>query len=174
MRKLKILLALLWAYAFSVDAQNITYLPLYTDEDITTKTVNTALSVGFTAGALNVSPTGGASYTIPIALPPGTKGVVPSLSIGYSSQGGNGIMGMGWNISGLSAITRTGKNIHYDGQITAVKLNSEDFYALDGNRLEPNAAGTAYNTKMETFSVITATKNNVSNPEWFSVKTKAE
>lgn len=91
MQKLKLLMAFLWACVLTVSAQNVQYLPLCTDADITGKTVNTALPVGFTAGALNVSPTGGANYTIPITLPPGTKGVVPSLSIGYNSQGGNGI-----------------------------------------------------------------------------------
>jgi RHS repeat-associated protein len=169
MRKIKIILALLWAYALTMSAQDIQYLPLHDDAAINGKTVNTALPVGFTAGALNVSPTGGASYTIPIALPPGTKGVVPSLSIGYNSQGGNGIMGMGWNIAGLSAITRTGKNIHYDGQVSPVKLGSEDYFALDGNRLE-SVSGNVYNTKMETFSKITT---NGTNPDWFKVETKS-
>jgi RHS repeat-associated protein len=172
MRKIKIMLALLWAYTLTVSAQDIQYLPLYTDADINGKTVNTNLSVGFTAGSLNVSPTGGASYTIPIALPPGTKGVVPSVSIGYNSQGGNGIMGMGWNIAGLSAITRTGKNLHYDGQIAPVELNSNDFYTLDGNRLEATSAN-VYSTKTETFSKITATTSTYGNPEWFKVKTKS-
>lgn len=172
MRKIKIMLTLLWAYALTVSAQDVQYLPLYTDADINGKTVNTELPVGFTAGALNVSPTGGASYTIPIALPPGTKGVVPSLSIGYNSQGGNGIMGMGWNIAGLSAITRTGKNLHYDGQVSSVKLGYEDYFALDGNRLEASSEG-IYNTKVETFSKITPFGNSVSNPEWFKVETKS-
>jgi hypothetical protein len=172
MRKIKIMFTLLWAYALSVSAQDIQYLPLNTDADINGKTVDTDLPVGFTAGALNVSPTGGASYTIPIALPPGTKGVVPSLSIGYNSQGGNGIMGMGWNIAGLSAITRTGKNIHYDGQVSPVQLNSNDFYALDGNRLESTSTN-VYSTKMETFSKITSFGGSADSPDWFKVETKS-
>jgi RHS repeat-associated protein len=174
MRKIKIMLALLWAYALTVSAQDIQYLPLNNDAAISGKTVNTSpnFAVGFTAGALNVSPTGGASYTIPIALPPGTKGVVPSVSIGYNSQGGNGIMGMGWNIAGLSAISRTGKNMHYDGRVAPIELNSNDFYALDGNRLEATATN-IYSTKMETFSKITATTNTYGNPEWFKVETKS-
>jgi RHS repeat-associated protein len=172
MRKIKIMLALLWAYALTMSAQDIQYLPLHDDAAINGKTVNTALPVGFTAGALNVSPTGGASYTIPIALPPGTKGVVPSISIGYNSQGGNGIMGMGWNIAGLSAITRTGKNLHYDGEVTAVKLNYEDYFALDGNRLEATSAG-IYNTKAETFSKVAPFGSSADSPNWFKVETKS-
>jgi hypothetical protein len=64
-------------------------------------------AVGSTEGVFNVSDLGGANYTIPIKVPEGIGGVQPSLSINYSSQGGNGIMGMGWSLSsGASIITR--------------------------------------------------------------------
>lgn len=145
----------------TIKAQTVQYLPLYTDNDLATRTLNTSLPVGTSAGALDVSASGGASYTIPISLPPGTKGVVPSVTIGYNSQGGNGIMGMGWNLGAVSAITRTGKNFKYDGVVTPINNNYLDLFALDGNRLELTSAtyydqnGATYATKMETFAKIT-------------------
>ena len=171
MKKLFILTTLLCAFVMALHAQNVQYLPLYTEGAFSAKGVDIELPVGYTAGAINVSPTGGASYTIPITLPPGTKGVVPSVSVVYSSQGGNGMMGLGWNIAGLSAISRTGKNMHYDGEVSPVKLNIEDFFALDGNRLEADATS-IYHTKMETFSKITPYGNSVGNPSWFKVEAK--
>ena len=45
--------------------------------------------VGTTPGSFNVA-NGAASYSIPITVPPGINGIAPSLSLTYSSQGGNG------------------------------------------------------------------------------------
>src|SRR4029079_5669610 len=50
-------------------------------------------------GQFSVGPTGAASYSIPIALPPGTGGMTPSLALDYSSQGTNGLVGMGWTLA---------------------------------------------------------------------------
>ena len=157
---------------YAIKAQNVQYLPLYDASTFSAKNIDTDLPVGYTAGAVNVSPTGGVSYSIPITLPPGTKGVVPSVSVGYNSQGGNGMMGMGWNISGLSAISRTGTNMYLDGKVSPVKLNYEDFFVLDGNRLEWDAATNSYKTKMETFAKITSFGNSADSPDWFKVESK--
>src|SRR5207245_269243 len=49
--------------------------------------------------------TGTATFTVPIALPPGRRGTQPGLSFGYSSSGGNGVLGIGWSV-GVPFIAR--------------------------------------------------------------------
>src|SRR5687767_379737 len=58
------------------------------------------------AGSVSASG-GGASYTVPISIPNGTKGVAPQVSVTYSSQGGegNGFAGYGWTLSPISQIS---------------------------------------------------------------------
>jgi RHS repeat-associated protein len=54
----------------------------------------------FSVNAVN----GSASFSIPLPFSP-ARGAVPALSLSYNSGGGNGIFGLGWNIS-LSSIKR--------------------------------------------------------------------
>ncbi|MFK8299019.1 FG-GAP-like repeat-containing protein, partial [Capnocytophaga cynodegmi] len=94
-----------------------------------------SVAEGLTAGNLSVSPTGAAIYSIPITVPPGLQGVAPTLSINYNSQAGNGMAGYGWNVSGISVITRVGSTLYHDGYISEVNLTPTDRFALDGQRL---------------------------------------
>ncbi|ROI06747.1 hypothetical protein EGI16_02245 [Chryseobacterium sp. G0240] len=74
---------------------------------------------------------GDASADYPIRVPAGIGGLQPSVSIGYSSAGGNGWMGDGWNINGLSSITvdtKWGTPMFDGGKET-------ELYSLDGEML---------------------------------------
>jgi len=72
--------------------------------------INPASASGMsTPVGFNVNETGAANLNIPIEIPPGTAGIAPSLSLNYTSQGGNGLLGMGWSLGGLSAIYRCGR-----------------------------------------------------------------
>lgn len=90
-------------------------------------------------GVVDVSPTGAATYQIPIQVSPGSNGMQPNLSIVYSSQSGNGLLGMGWNLSGLSAISRENKNQYYDNTVGPITLGVNDALSLDGTRLIYNS-----------------------------------
>lgn len=120
--------------------------------------------VGITEGQLSVSLTGGATYAVPIAVPPGINGVVPQVSLAYNSQSGNGMAGYGWNISGVSSITRIPSTKFHDGTIDAVDFDYLDRFAFDGQRLILKSgtygmAGAVYETenfsnlKIETYSI---------------------
>jgi RHS repeat-associated protein len=93
------------------------------------------IDAGRTAATLDVSASGGATFSVPITLPPGLGNTVPQLALAYNSQGGLGTAGYGWNISGLSAISRIPSTTFHDGQISGVDFNEHDRFALDGQRL---------------------------------------
>ena len=94
--------------------------------------------VGKIPGELNVNPSGAATYTIPISCPPGINGMQPNLSLVYNSQSGNGIAGWGWNLGGLSMISRVPKNYYYDNEKSGIIWDKYSPLALDGQRLVVN------------------------------------
>jgi len=141
--------------------------------DPETRILNYNFPVGTTPGQASVSLTGGATYTIPIFSPPGTAGMQPSVSLVYNSQSGNGIAGYGWNIAGLSSITRVGHTIYHDGAVKGVDF-VDDHFALDGQRLIKvegiyGADGTTYYTEVFNGSKIISHGATGMGPEWFEV-----
>ncbi|MGK4003467.1 SpvB/TcaC N-terminal domain-containing protein [Sorangium sp. So ce1036] len=55
-------------------------------------------------GSGEVRADGSYHYALPLEVPPGRGEVTPQLSLEYSSRAGNGPLGVGWNVGGLSAI----------------------------------------------------------------------
>ncbi len=90
--------------------------------------------VGTIPGALTVSSTGAAIYSIPIELPPGIAGMVPEIGLVYNSQGDDGIMGKGWALGGISAITRTCNSYYFNGFLKEVNF-TDDQLVLDGQKM---------------------------------------
>ncbi|MBP3726694.1 MAG: hypothetical protein J6I60_05710, partial [Bacteroidaceae bacterium] len=74
----------------------------------------------------NVSALGGATTTVSFRLPAGVGGMVPEVGLVYNSQGGNGIAGMGWSISGLSVITRGARTVWHDGAARGIGYTPDD------------------------------------------------
>ena len=146
---------------------------------VCTQNAFAALTPGSITGNFSVSESGAASYSVPIAVPPGTAGMEPRLSLNYSSQGGNGIAGVGWSLGGLSAITRCPQTIVHDGAMRGVELDANDRFCLDGQRLilvsgaTYGAVGAEYRTEIESFSKIVSIGGTAGDPQSFFVKTKA-
>ncbi len=133
----------------------------------TTAPTGYSTEVGTTEGQLSVSLSGAATYNIPIMVPAGINGVVPQVSLAYNSQGGNGMAGYGWNIAGISKITRIPTTKYHDGTIDGVDFDNLDRFAFDGQRLVVKsgtsgtygANGTVYET--ENFSNVKITSYGV-------------
>jgi len=102
----------------------------------------------------NVSPTGAFTYSVPLNLPPGIGELMPGLAISYNSQGGNGLLGVGWSMSGLSSITRGTKTLFHNGKVEPVDFVDDAFY-LDGQRLF-DVGGNMYNSEVKNFAIIRA------------------
>jgi len=140
--------------------------------------INKAKSVGSIMGRPSVNQTGGFTYSIPITVPVGTKGMIPQLSINYNSQSANGILGPGWSLSELRSISRTTPTIYHNFKDKGVKLNNQDIFTLLGNRCialsgQPNGGnGTEYRTREETYSKIVSHGVEGSGPQWFEVTKK--
>lgn len=165
-------------FSFNANAQSISYSELYTNSTFGRTTVDlTSNPVGTIEGASGTSPSGAATYTIPIQCAPGTNGMVPSLSIVYNSQGGNGILGQGWNLAGLSAITRAGWDDYHHGKVAPICYSNSDAFLLDGAYLYSAAgsyggSGTKYTTEAESYSVTTSFGSVGGGPDYFTVVNK--
>jgi len=112
---------------------NPTADPSITPDQLTA--INTNLAVGQIPISSSVSPNGAKCYNVPIEIVPGRQGFQPNISLSYNSQGGNGLVGMGWSISGLSSIERVNKNMFFDGTDDVPNLKDKDAFMLDGVRL---------------------------------------
>jgi len=136
---------------------------------------------GYTQGEFSVNESGAATYSIPIQIPPATAGMAPELSLSYSSQSGNGLLGTGWSLNGLSAISRCGKNINTDGIYRGVDLSTNDRFCVDGQRLINvsgvsdvyGSSGTVYRTEMDSYTTYISYGSQGSGPAYFEAITKS-
>lgn len=131
--------------------------------------------VGCTEGEFTVTPLGQANYDIPIPAIPGTGGMVPHLSITYNSSNRSGLLGYGFDLTGLSLIGRVPQNLALDGKVGEVTFTAADRFALDGVRLVKtdsiNALQRVYSTEMKNYARITA-YGSEGDPTSFTVETK--
>lgn len=129
--------------------------------------------VGKTDDDFQITPTGQVAYDIPIPALPGTGGMKPCLSVNYSSSTKDGLLGYGFDLDGLSVISRTPADMFHDGMARAVTFTGYDSFSLDGQRLIPTPfGGSDYVTEINNFAKVTATYDK-GVPKTFTVKTKS-
>src|SRR5580658_2683503 len=83
----------------------------------------TTAPAGTIPGSFSVTSTGEATYVMPLVTVPGRAGVEPRLSLTYDSSGEDGVLGAGFSLTGLSAITRCPQNLAQDGVIRDVRYD---------------------------------------------------
>jgi YD repeat-containing protein len=155
-----------------------------------------AVLPGSLPGEVSVTNSGAAVYSIPISVPAGTGGVQPSLAFQFNSQGGNGLLGVGWSLAGLSAIQRVPSNPYLDLPFGArdaavdgfvanpstfssrgLLFTNADRFALDGQPLVPvsganGAHNTEYRTELDSFVRVRSYGSQSGGPSYFVVETK--
>lgn len=134
---------------------------------------NTNGVVGSLGGNVDVSLLGGAIYSIPIDLPQGLGSIQPQLSVYYNNQSKNGPLGWGWNLGGLSSISRIGSTLYHDGYIGV-----DNRFCLDGQRLLKTSTGNyggngvSYRTEQDQLSkIVSYQETGFSGPSYFKVWT---
>lgn len=137
--------------------------------------VRAGTAVGWTPGEFAVDPSGAAAYSIPINVPPGVNGVSAKVSLQYSSRGGNGLLGVGWSLGGLSAISRCPATFEPDAFSDAADFDGNDRFCLDGQKLLKysgatyGAVGAEYRTEIESFQKVISTGGAAGDPASFTV-----
>jgi hypothetical protein len=63
--------------------------------------------------------------------------VEPRLALSYDGAEKDGAFGVGFSLTGPSAITRCPKNLARDGEIRDVRYDADDALCLDDKRLAP-------------------------------------
>ncbi len=133
--------------------------------------------VGSLPGQFSVE-SGAATYSIPLALPSGIAGMQPELAISYNSNGGSGLLGVGFSLDGLSVISRCPATFAQDGFRGGVYYNAKDRYCLDGQRLiaisgGDGGDGTEYRTEIDGHSRVISYGQQGSGPSYWKVWTKS-
>lgn len=116
----------------------------------------------------DVSATGSFQYSVPLRIPPGIKDMMPNLAITYNSQSGNSNLGIGWSLTGLSAITRGMPDLYHHHNIQPLGINTGDVLYLDGQELI--FSGSVYLTEVKNFAKIQSFGTAGSGPSYFIVE----
>ncbi|MCA1779990.1 MAG: FG-GAP-like repeat-containing protein, partial [Xanthomonadaceae bacterium] len=133
-------------------------------------------AVGAIRGDFRVGESGAASYAIAVMPAPSGGGMAPEIGLSYNSQSGNGAAGLGWNISGLSSITRCAQTLEAgDPRPVGVSLGATDRFCLDGQRLiissthSYGADGAEYRLAVDQIVRVHSFGAIAGGPAWFKV-----
>lgn len=140
-------------------------------------------AVGRVQASFAVSDTGQSTYRIPIKVSPGIAGMEPNIALSYSSGRGSGLAGIGWELSGFSAITRCASTWAQDNAVRGVVFDAGDKFCLDGRKLRVSSGNygadlSEYRTEIDGFIRVVARDGGAMGavptvgPQWFSATTR--
>lgn len=131
---------------------------------------------GSLPGEFSVGNSGSLSYSIPIAVPVGGAGMQPNLSFNYNSSSGNGLLGVGWNVTLSSSIHRCVP----PGSAKRILLNNTDTFCLDGAQMNQSPGSNRYFLEASISERITSYGeielgggSNEKGPKYFKVEYKS-
>lgn len=119
-------------------------------------------SVGATNGKFSVDQSGNAQFEIPLYTPRGAGGLTPNLSLVYNSSYGDGLLGFGWQLHGMSSIALCRQAPeHGDGPVSTWMTDNPTsaVYCLDGERMDlvsgtNGAQGAVYRLESDSMTEI--------------------
>ncbi len=133
--------------------------------------------VGGLLGEPSVSLGGVASYGIPLEVPVGRAGMQPNLTLSYNSAAGNGLLGVGFSISGLTSTITRCVHPHEAGGARRIHFDGDDRFCLDGeplvqvdNGVQYGEDGSEYRTERESVRRILAFGAGLGGPTTFLVE----
>lgn len=152
------------------------FLPIHPDKSAVPNppvSTSSTYDVGSPKGVFSVNNSGAAVYSIDISAPNGGS-LTPSIGVSYNSQSGNGLVGFGFNITGLSCITRGCKDLYHDRQIAGTSYGIGDALFLNGQRLILKTGvygynGSTYTPEGDPYTIVTLHSNINTSACWFSV-----
>lgn len=136
------------------------------------------VAVGRVAGDFGVSATGGAIYSVPIAVPAGRNGLKPNIALTYNSQRSSGVAGVGWDLSGFSSVRRCDHIFALDDEARGVRFDSDDRFCLDGRPLLLKSgiygrSGATYRPEIHDYELVTSNSSiGLHSPASFIVQTR--
>ena len=122
---------------------------------------------------------GQATITLPLPMPKGINSLTPKMNLVYNSNQYllNKEIGIGWQLSGLSEISRCPKSFFHDGKFDTIKYNNSDSFCYNGLRLKQlngqyGFNSTEYRTEIDNYDKIISLGDTGFGPTYFRIFTK--